>query len=1109
MAEVNQGFEAAMRRGREFGAAGTWDKALQEFVRAVQLAPSDISARYGLAHSLVKTNQPDYALQQLQGIVRLQPQNTEALHLLGQVHQHSGRPAEAVQTYGRLKEIYNKAGQTPKVAETLREIIRTDPTQIGAYRELMDLAKAKGDRKGAAQVAVGLGRFYQGQNRPKDALSAANEALMLQPGLPEAESLKAAVSSVTTPTSAPSFDPMALPPLPGEDGLSVNPAQANPEAEAASKKDQTINGLIKSAEENLARGETGLALRNYELAVESGAERADIFYSLGNLYAEQGQLDQAVSYLRRSTNDPDYAASAFFTMGQLYANADRLDEAANAYQDALNLIDLQTIGKDEVDELVDMYDALGDVLLRQSKNQEALEHYNRLVNFINSRNLRTEKSNLMLVNVRELAENLKASGNLGLATAPAPATASANGLNYATNDEEDDELTSSIRFGSDEGESENPVLAEVRTGTATALQPIGAFAGASNGAKPTAIATAPGIPGRFPAKLVKMEPFTPAQPYVRAAQEFMESHRYSAAVDACQEMIHYYPEYIPAQAILSEIFVAQDRLEPARLKYQFVVDLYQLRQEPEKSLECYKRLGEISPDNMGLRIKLANMLMQYGQNEEAAEISLTTISNYVRSGQLERALEECQKLRKLAPQSASIRVQYAELLGRLDRYGEALPELRRALELDPNNLKALSLLNIASFLLNDTNLKWSSFQTVVERSRQDETTRRQLIEEYRQAVSINANPGLYYALGCLYLENKQTKTADRTFGQSLDAVATATSPDRTVYEPLIHWTLGSLYLDQGRADDAVEELSKAAASADKADPALYAPSGAAYGTLPGQVPLYRKIAQAFGMQGQPGQAIKALKAIKKLMPFNREIHTELAGLYFNQGQLTEALGELGELVAHYEETAKVEPMIEVLKEMTDLAPNNIGVRDKLSEVYLKRGMIEAGLKELDELAELQRKNGRLKDAVRTLQKAAETYGMMGKLEAVYEIYDRIVRISPGDVEARQQLVNRHLMSGRLTEAIEEQRTIAQICLQANNTQGAIAALHQVIGLAPEDIKAYFQLAGVLSSTNEHFQAYRLYQRVLRLDPGNEKAKPLQDQAYKRASEAGQLPSVNT
>jgi Tfp pilus assembly protein PilF len=96
------------------------------------------------------------------------------------------------------------------------------------------------------------------------------------------------------------------------------------------------------------------------------------------------------------------------------------------------------------------------------------------------------------------------------------------------------------------------------------------------------------------------------------------------------------------------------------------------------------------------------------------------------------------------------------------------------------------------------------------------------------------------------------------------------------------------------------------------------------------------------------------------------------------------------------------------------------------------------------------------------------------------------------------------MSGRIKEAIEEQRTIAQICLQSNNNQEAIAALHQVIGLAPEDTKAYFQLATVLSTVNEHHQAYRLYQRVIRMEPDNEKAKVMMEQTYKRAVEAGQI-----
>ncbi len=1121
MAEVTQGFEAAMRRGREFGAAGTWDKALQEYVRAVQLNPSDISARYGLAEALASTDQIDYALQQLQGIVRNQPQHTNGWHLMAQLQHQTGRIPEAIQTFQRLKEIYNKAGQKQKIVETLREILQADPAQVGAYRELMDLAKARGDRKAAALVAVELGQYYLTQNQKRDALSSANEALMLLPGLPEAYTLKSeaggslpsrAISAAEK--ASPAFDMNNLPPLPNfdEGGQKVNPAQSNGQGQSPSAKESTINQLIKSAEDSLARGETGLALRNYEMAVEAGTERADVFYSIGNLYSDQKQLEPAVKYLRLSTSDPDYAASAYFGMGQLFAEANRLDEAAHAYTDALNLIDLQTIGREEVDELIDMYDALGDVLLRQTKDQEALELYNRLVKFINDKNLRTEKSALVLINARELNKKLNPTSTLASAPVPlvpAPPSLNGNGSSGgAYTDDGDEQLTSSIRFGATDDAEEGPQsLDNSRTLTGVS-QPIGIFgATGSNGSSRSSLGAvaSPALPPRFPTKLVEMDPHPNVQPYLRAAQDFMRNDKLNAAIDACQEMIHYFPEYIPAQAILSEIYVTLDRPEQARQKYQFVVDLYQLRQEPQKSLECYKRLGELSPDNMGLRTKLANMLLQYDQKEEAAEVLLSTISNYVRTGQLERALEECKKLRSLAPQSASIRVQYAELLARMDRYNEALPELRRALEIDPENLKALALLNISSFLLNDANLRWSSFQTVIERARQNETNLRQLMEEYRQANLLNSNSGLYYAQACLYLENKQPKPAERLFNQALETSAMDTGSNRQVFELLVHWQLGQLFVSQQRADDAVREIAATVEMVDKADPALFAGATAPYGSLPSQIGLFRKLSQAYQAQGQPTQAIKSLKQIKKLMPYSREVHTELAELYFNQGQLTEALSELGELVAHFEETGKLDQMIEVLKEMAALAPNNIGVRDKLSDVYLKRGFIDDGLRELDELAELQRKNGRLKDAVRTLQRAAETYGMMGKLDSVYELYNRIVRISPGDVEARQQLVNRHLMSGRVAEAIEEQRTIAQICLQANNTQGAIAAYHQVIGLAPEDPRAYFQLASVLTTTNEHYQSYRLYQRILRLEPNNEKAKDLMGQAQKLAIEAHQMP----
>ncbi len=1104
MAEVNQSYEAAMRRGREFGAAGNWSKALTEYIRAAQLIPTDIPARYGLAMSLFKIGQLDQAQQQFQGIVRIQPQNTDTWQRLAEVYQESGRPDQALQTYQHLKDLHQRHGRMREVGDILREIIRLDPSQVAAYRELMDRAKARGDRKTAAALVLGLGRYYQSKGELDDAMSCANEAFILMPGLLEAQSLKDELGQVVFPVDvkkAPS--PTSLPPaqvIPvAERAAPLNDNRASRVSEATAKeaaakeaaasvaKEATIQRLISSAEEALARGDTGPALRNYEMAVEAGSERADIFYSIGKLYTDQGQTDRAVEYLRRSTGDPDYAVSAFFSIGQAYAAEDRLPEAASAFWDAINQIDLQTISREDIDDLIDMYDELGEILLKQSKDKEASDLYNRLVNFINSRNFRTDKTALTIIRARELKEKLQPPAD----------------MDPALVEDEEPVPSNSIRFGADgvDGVVEEGQSAEEVRINPTNLPPVGSFANPNGAVRTTALVQA--IPATFPTKLIEMDPSPMAGPYLRAAEEFLRQRKYNAAVDASQEMIRYFPGYLPAQVILAEIFVALGRMGQARVKYQFIVDVYQLRQETVKSLECYKRLGALSSDNIALRTKLANLLLQNNQQDAAADVLLATISNYVSNGQLERALEECRRLRTLAPQSVPIRIQYAELLNQLERYTEAMPELRQALELEPANLKTLCLLNVTAFLSGEPELRWVSFQTVIERCRQDAENMKVVLETYRQAASLYSQSSLYYALGCLYLASDQPRQAERAFEQGLSELETSPKSGQALYGSLLHWQLGQLY-SEAQSPEALPQFEQANVLVGQADPANFAPPGSSYGELPSRVQLQRKLAQSYRSQGHSEQAIAAFKQIKKLIPFDREVYTELADLYFNQGQLNEALGELAELVSHFEEVGQVETSMEVLREMVDLAPNNIMVRDKLSQVYLKRGMIDEGLKELDELAELQRKNGRLKDAVRTLQRAAEVYFMLGKMDPAFELYDRIVRISPGDVEARQQLVNRHLLAGRVKDAIEEQRMIARICLQSDNTQEAIAALHQVIGLAPEDSRAYFQLASVLASVNEYGQSYRLYQRVLRLEPANQKARSLLEQAQKKAIEAGQL-----
>jgi tetratricopeptide (TPR) repeat protein len=551
MAEVNQSFEAAMRRGRELGAAGNWSKALTEYIRAAQLIPTDISARYGLAMALFKIGQLDQAQQQFQGIVRIQPQNADAWRGLAELYSQAGNTSRAVQTYEQLKDLYQRTNRNREVGEVLQQIIKIDPGNAPAYRELMDRAKARGDRKTAASLILTLGRHYQAVGELDNALSSVNEALFLIPDLPEAKSFK---------------DELTRPPT---DNFSANGAEAGEAPDprdftTTEMREATIQELIASAEESLNRGDTGPALRNYELAVEAGSTRSDVFYSIGKLYGDQGQTDRAVEYLRKATGDSDYAVSAYYSIGQAYAAEERFPEAEAGYWEAINHIDLQTIGRDDIDDLIDMYDELGDVLLRQNKEKEASDLYNRLVNFINSRQFRTDKTAITIIKARELNDKLQ------------PPTT------QMVSSEADGSMTSSIRFGAETAEAPAEEGQPTTDGlSSTNLPPVGTFANPDAPVRaPVVVQT---IPSAFPYRLIEMDPLPAARPYLRAAEEFMKQRKYNAAVDASQELIRYFPYYLPAQAILAEIMVALDRVEQARIKYQFVVDVYQLRQDTPRS----------------------------------------------------------------------------------------------------------------------------------------------------------------------------------------------------------------------------------------------------------------------------------------------------------------------------------------------------------------------------------------------------------------------------------------------------------------------------------------------------------------------------------------------
>jgi len=163
-------------------ASGKLDEALDQYARALALAPKNLDLRVRYASALLLKGRPEEAVRVLEEGHRLKPLDAEGWYTLGQAYLALGRNREAgvalenavalaplrfPAAYFYLGQVYLALGEAEKARSRLTVAVRLEPRKP-EYRYLLCLANERlGDREGAR---------YQCQ-----------EALKLRPGYKEAE----------------------------------------------------------------------------------------------------------------------------------------------------------------------------------------------------------------------------------------------------------------------------------------------------------------------------------------------------------------------------------------------------------------------------------------------------------------------------------------------------------------------------------------------------------------------------------------------------------------------------------------------------------------------------------------------------------------------------------------------------------------------------------------------------------------------------------------------------------------------------------------------------------------------------------------------------------
>jgi tetratricopeptide (TPR) repeat protein len=1058
-------FDRAMEQSREAARRSSWDEALKGAVRAIQEFPKDTDARTAAAVALFHTGKLAQALQVLEELRQADPNNPFFLEYIARTQEGQGNIDAAVQTYLNLVALQEKRRSTARMISALREALRLRPDMVDQRKRLADLlVEANARQEGAAEYLT-IARHYRDRGALEEAAANAEASRRLEPNNREVKELLSALHEAMARGAADASTPEES-----------DPDDQRGARQSGSLRSQnlSLDKIVALAVELQQEGDIEGAITEYERALEGGLNRADVLYSLGLLYQERGDHQAAVKVLTQAKGDPEYELSSHFALGESYRELNDLPKAAQEYEQAIRLVDLDTIGKSEAEDLIQMYESVVAIYQQMGDLAQAASRYSTLASFFQSKRWGRDRAAEFNQRAKEMTERNMLAKLRSLGTGMLGPPPEASGPKPPPPPESDDvpETWGKIR-------------------------PITEFLRDSQGSDTTGDLT-------FPEELAQVDPleqldslpamdepdFAPVTPldteglddrqrrWVVASEKYIEQGLLEAALDACHEIIRLNVDYIPIHLRMGEVLERQHRPQDALAKYQILIDTFMVRDESQRAIDVYYRLIELSPDVINARARLADLLEEVGRKDEAAQQLARVADNYLRMGQTNRAIDEYRKVLQWAPKNKEMHAQYGLALFKLERFESALGEFRKALELEADDPVSIARINMTLAVMGDQPaMVWDSLATVLDMIKGQSQKSNLVQAEYRAALMVTDAPVIHYILGIIQQTFNQHSSALLELEQALALLEFEAST--LLPSILVHQAMADSFIVLGEAENALEQLRKCQALAGQSPPNQSIKH--AFARPLSQGDLVRRMAEAYAASDDLPGAEQALREAQRLLPYDRAIYMKLADIFFRQGKLDEAITQLDDLANYYEEHQYLDQAIETLQDALKLAPNNIPIGGRLARLYIRRGYPDKGVEGLLRVSDQQKRAGQLKDAVASLQQAAEILWMQGKQDEVLSVYDKIVQIAPDDIEARQWLAIMHTLAFRSADAIREKKEIVRIFAERRDYDNAIAELHQIIGLNQQDTDAYYMLGDMLMRRGEYGQTVQLYNRMLKMD----------------------------
>ncbi|HEY7036222.1 MAG TPA: tetratricopeptide repeat protein [Thermomicrobiales bacterium] len=563
---------------------------------------------------------------------------------------------------------------------------------------------------------------------------------------------------------------------------------------------------------------------------------------------------------------------------------------------------------------------------------------------------------------------------------------------------------------------------------------------------------------------------------VQQSSDDLKRGNLQAAFDLCLYGLNLAPDHVPLHLRIAEIYAAQRLVRRARTQAETLLRLAEASGERTHLWMVYRLLLHTTDGDLPSLRQLVELLIEAGQTEQASFYAAKLIQLLDAEGLSEEALGYSVRLCKLIPGDTRAALENAILLlkngdrgGAVDRWEAAV-----AAGADPTIAKSSMAALMTSVHEDD---HWRMLSEVVPLLR--ESGDRDIVDAYVRTAAVETPTKTLEAGEGLLLAAAGDERA-----RELLAAAAGDRSGSAFARAVSAVTLSWLLKETAQADEYVAAVRTALQLLELPAVATHPNWQGLVGRIPRHEDLSLELGEALLARQDAAGAAEVLRAAHARSRHHGQVCDRLAEAYFRVGQLGSALTVLDELAVHYRSSGQLEAMAGVLRQMSQLAPNNIKVKSRLIDAYLQRGFVAEARAELIQRADLEERSGLIKDAVASLQRAADLSWTMGLAEETFAVYQRVIGLMPEDAGNRHALVNLYLQMGRLDEAAVHQRAVVDIAVKQDSKHEAIAALHQVIGLTPDDASAYYQLGDLLTSLGEYHQAERVYRRLVLMNPSD-------------------------